>query len=114
MRKRIYNLFYIDPLSTKTGIWDFLIIITIYLFQLQISLTLGFGPEFWDDQIDNKLYIIIYVSLIVIIAIDVIINFHKGYYAFGRGKVIDDPALIIKHYLKIYFVMDLASIYANI
>lgn len=110
---RIYNLFYVDPLSTKTGIWDFLIIVTIYLFQLQISLTLGFGPEFWNDQLDSKAYLIIYITLILIIVVDVVINFHKGYYAFGRGKVIDDPALIIKHYLKIYFVMDTASNYTD-
>ena len=40
------------------------------------------------------------------LVIDIIINFHKGYYAFGRGKVIDDHYLIIKHYLKIYVIYD--------
>jgi hypothetical protein len=47
--------------------------------------------------------------MIVLLVIDIVINFHKGYYAFGRGKVIDDHYLIIKHYLKIYFVMDVVS-----
>lgn len=50
-----------------------------------------------------------YICCLIILALDIIINFHKGYYAFGRGKVIDEPELIIKHYLKIYFAMDLVS-----
>ena len=106
---RVLSLFYVDPLDPKTGAWDLLIILAIYLFQIQISLTLGFGPTFWEDQFTSKFYTIAYITLAVLFIVDVIINFHKGYYAFGRGKVIDDHILIIKHYLKIYFAMDVVG-----
>lgn len=106
---KIYSLFYVDPLDPKTGAWDVFIIFAIYLFQIQISLTLGFGPTFWEDQLNNNFYTATYLLITIIFVIDIIINFHKGYYAFGRGKVIDEPELIIKHYLKIYFAMDIVS-----
>jgi hypothetical protein len=38
---------------------------------------------------------------------DMIINFVKGYYGFGYGKVIDDKILIKKKYIKTYFLPDL-------
>ena len=100
-----------DPLDTKTGLWDLFIIIAIYIFQIQISLLLGFGPNFWYQLLASNTYIVTYVAFVIIFIVDVVINFHKGYYAFGRGKVIDDPELIIKHYLKIYFAMDVICKY---
>lgn len=86
---KVYSLFYVDPLSAKTGFWDLFIIFIIYLFQIQISLLLGFGPGFWHEQLTAKYYITSYVSLVIVLVVDMVINFHKGYYAFGRGKVID-------------------------
>lgn len=88
-KKKWYNLFYVDPTSTKNGIWSFIVIIVIYLFQLQISLTLGFGPKFWSTLYNGDTNEIGYGFLIVVMGIDLIISFHKGYYAFGRGKIID-------------------------
>ena len=38
---------------------------------------------------------------------DMFINFFKGYYAFGYGKVIDDQTLIALKYIKSYFAPDL-------
>lgn len=43
------------------------------------------------------------------LAIDLLINFNKGYYAFGEGRVIDDKYLIMKRYLKSYFTIDIIS-----
>lgn len=106
-QRKWYGIFYLDPMGKKNAAWDLLIIIVIYLFQLQISLTLGFGPEFWSYQFNGYTNEIAYGFLVAMMCIDVVVNFHKGYYAFGRGKVIDDPELIIKHYLKIYFIMDI-------
>lgn len=50
-----------------------------------------------------------YVFLLIILLIDIPINFNKGYYAFGYGKVIDDKTLIMKRYVKSYFIIDMIS-----
>jgi len=52
----LYSLFYVNPLDTKTGLWDVFIILIIYIFLIQISLTLGFGPTFWEEQISSRFY----------------------------------------------------------
>lgn len=108
-RVKIYRLFYVDPLSRFTGLWDLVIIIAIYLFLIQISLTLAFGPHFWYGQMHNKFYTVLYLVLLLLFAVDIALNFNKGFYAFGRGKVIDDPRLIILNYLKLTFFLDLIS-----
>ena len=46
---KIYSMFYINPMSFGIGIWDFILIFVVYVLQVQISLTLGFGPDFWDN-----------------------------------------------------------------
>ena len=38
---------------------------------------------------------------------DMLMNFVKGYYGFGSGKVIDDKILIVRKYIKTYFFPDL-------
>jgi hypothetical protein len=43
---------------------------------------------------------------LIFLAIDSASNFFKGYYAFGRGKVIDDFQKILPHYLKGQFIFD--------
>ena len=48
-----------------------------------------------------------YVALLALLTIDCFVNFHKGYYAFGYGKVVDDKRLIIKRYLRTYFIPDI-------
>lgn len=106
---KIYRLFYVDPLSTFNTLWNIVIIFSIYLFEIQISLTLAFGPDFWNGQLHNKFYTVLYLVLLLIFCIDIGLNFNKGYYAFGRGKVIDDPWLIIKHYIRIHFFLDVLS-----
>ena len=106
----VYSLFYIDPTSARIGIWDFIIIFVAYFIIFQISLTIAFGPTFWDEELKITFaYLLSYSLLLVCLAVDIVINFHKGYYAFGRGKVIDDHDLIVKHYLKIHFPIDISS-----
>ena len=106
----IYTSFYIDPTSTWTGIWDFILIFITYFFQVEISLLLAFGPDFWTKELNsNVAYIIAYSIQIVFLLVDMFICFHKGYYAFGRGRVINDHRQIIKHYLKIHFPIDLVG-----
>lgn len=108
-RSNLFTLFYINPHSKWNGLWNFALICFIYLFEIQISFTLGFGPQFWEEQLRSRAQIIAYIFLLVLLAVDIVLNFHRGYYAFGRGKVIDDPYLIIQHYLKIYFAADIAG-----
>ena len=42
-------LLYMDPKSTKVNVWNFVVIFVVYFLELQISLTLGFGPTFWGN-----------------------------------------------------------------
>lgn len=84
---------------------------TSYFLQFQISLTLAFGPQFWNNEITQYIYFGVYIFLVCLLAIDIFINFHKGYYAFGYGKVIDDHERIIKRYLKFHFGIDLICTY---
>lgn len=58
---------------------------------------------------NNALYFAIYISLLVFFCAEIVVCFHKGYYAFGRGRVIDDHDLIVKHYFKIQFIIDIVS-----
>lgn len=43
------SIFYIDPFAVIVSIWNFIIIFTAYFLAFQISLTLAFGPKFWDN-----------------------------------------------------------------
>lgn len=47
-----------------------------------------------------------YIVLLVLLFLDILVNLNKGYYAFGFGAIIDDRSLIIKKYLRGYFIMD--------
>lgn len=107
---KIYSMFYVDPMSKWTGIWDFVLIFIVYFFQVEISLLLAFGPDFWRAELGGKVgFIIGYVVELLFLCADVVICFHKGYYAFGRGRVVDDHQKIIQHYLKIHFPIDIAG-----
>ena len=41
-----------------------------------------------------------------LLVLDISLNFFKGYYAFGRGRVIDEHSLILRHYLTGQFIVD--------
>lgn len=69
--------------------WNFLFLIVFYGIQLQLSLSIGFGPEFVKDDIVNSVYRGIYIAYFVFLVVDIFFSFFKGYYAFGRGKIID-------------------------
>ena len=42
----------------------------------------------------------------LVLVLDMAINFLKGYYAYGKGKVVEDPIKIAKHYLTTQFPID--------
>lgn len=102
-----YFWLYFNPLSTFVLVWNSVFILIFYIVQLQISLSLAFGPLFFHDELSfGSTYLPIYISLVLYFCIDIGMNFFKGYYAFGRGKVIDDINMIISHYLKTQFYFD--------
>ena len=47
--------------------------------------------------------------IILFLLLDVFLNFHKGYYAFGKGRIIDDQRKIIRNYLIYQFPFDIIS-----
>ena len=49
----------------------------------------------------------LYILLFFLLAIDIILSFFKGYYAYGRGKVVDDKYLVALKYLKTQFPFDI-------
>jgi hypothetical protein len=42
--------------------------------------------------------------------VDILINFFKGYYNFGKGKIIDKPDKIVRNYLRSQFLFDILMI----
>lgn len=40
-------------------------------------------------------------------AVDIFLSFFMGYYAFGKGRVVDDPVKVCLYYLKHQFLIDL-------
>lgn len=42
--------------------------------------------------------------------IDIVLNFFKGYYTFGKGKVVNDARKIVMHYLKSQFPLDVLMV----
>lgn len=100
-------MFYINPLTYKISIWNFIIIFTVYFIDFQISLTLAFGPKFWEKEMHQAVYKSLYIFLLILLSMDILANLNKGYYAFGHGKVISNPMLIFKRYLKSYLIIDL-------
>lgn len=42
--------------------------------------------------------------------LDIILNFFKGYYSFGKGRVIDDYNKILEHYIKKQFPYDIITV----
>lgn len=42
-------------------------------------------------------------------AMDIIVSFFVGYYAFGKGKVVDDPKRIAINYVTKQFIFDIVT-----
>ena len=55
----------------------------------------------------GKGYFYVYLFIAIYLAVDSASNFFKGYYAFGKGKVIDDIQKIVPNYLKGQFIIDM-------
>ena len=110
LREESKSRFFIDPNSKRVMTWNILFMILFYVIQMQISLSLAFGSEFFTEiifgDIENPIFIIIAALLVV----DMVLSFFKGYYAFGRGKVIDDKYLVAKKYMITQFPFDILVI----
>jgi hypothetical protein len=102
---------YIDPHSTPIFIWDALYLVIFYLIQLQISLSLAFGVTFFEEELRlTSFYRPIYFSFLAFMVLDMILSFFKGYYSFGKGRVIEDYQKIMVNYLKTQFPYDLVTV----
>jgi hypothetical protein len=49
----------------------------------------------------------IYLTILALLAVDIFFSFFKGFYAFGKGKVIDDGVQVAMNYLKFQFPFDI-------
>ena len=104
---------YIDPQSKRVFIWNVVFIIVFYLFELHISLSLAFGPRFLRAADVGTIYLPIYIIVLIFLVIDLVLSFFKGYYAFGKGKIVDDGWMVVNNYLRTQFYFDflVVSIY---
>ena len=101
-------IMYISPTSTAVKVWNTLFLVLFYVVQMQISLSLAFGPHFFEDEVKlGGIYLPIYIMLFVLLLLDIFFSLFKGYYAFGKGKVIDDGNMIIRNYMSSQFPFDL-------
>lgn len=74
-------------------------------------MSLAFGPRFFEEELQlTNFYLPVYLSFLAFILIDILINFFKGYYNYGKGKVVDDPKKIVKNYLKNQFPFDILMV----
>ena len=81
---------YVDPMSGILFAWNLLFLLVFYGIQLQLSLAIGFGPDFTNDNIINAQYYRgIYIAYFVFLLLDIVFSFFKGYYALGKGRIID-------------------------
>jgi hypothetical protein len=102
---------YIDPLSGFVMGWDLAFLALFYCLQMQISLSLAFGPGFFEEELGlDSVYLPVYLCMLSLLVVDCLLSFCKGYYAFGKGKVVDDKHLIIRHYLTSQFPLDFLTI----
>lgn len=69
-------------------------------------MSLAFGPRFTRAIDLGTIYLPIYVVILIFLVVDMVLSFFKGYYAFGKGKVIDDGLLVAVNYLKSQFYID--------
>ena len=97
---------YIDPFSPWVLTWNIIFVVVFYFIELQISWELAFGPYFFENQLDIGFYKPAYFTFLTVMILDIVMNLFKGYYAFGKGKVIDDPGKIMRHYLTSQFPID--------
>ena len=74
---------------------------------MQISLSLAFGTDFYRDIVLGDIERPIYILLFLLLVADIVLSFFKGYYVFGRGKVVDDKWMVAKKYLFTQFPFDL-------
>lgn len=104
----MYCWFYIDPLSNFTLLWNLIFLVVFYLVEIQISLSLAFGPTFFDNELNiHSIHRTFYILVVLFLGFDIVLSFFKGYYSFGQGKVIDDWSQIKRNYLRTQFFFDI-------
>lgn len=83
--------------------------VIFYIIELQISLSLAFGPSFFDEELAlHSVNRVFYILAVVYLAVDIIFSFFKGFYSPGRGRVVDDWKEITQNYLRTQFPFDIA------
>ena len=80
--------------------------VAFYVIEMQISLALAFGSEFYKEVVFGDIEKPFYILLFILLVIDIFLSFFKGFYAFGRGKVVDDKYQVAKKYLISQFPFD--------
>lgn len=75
-----------------------------------MGFVLAFGAQFWIDLKDYHYTVALYVLILSVFILDIAINFHKGYYKLGEGRIIIDRRSIIRNYLKKYFWIDITTL----
>jgi hypothetical protein len=102
---------YVDPSSAVVLGWNLFFLAGFYLLQLQIPITLACGVAFFQNEVSpGSVYRPVYLALWVLMLLDILFNCFKGYHAFGKGKVVDDQLLILRHYLTSQFPLDLLTL----
>ncbi len=102
---------YINPHSKRILIWNLLYLTVFYLVELQISLSLAFGPHFFEEELQlSSIYLPVYLTFLVFMVVDMILSFFKGYYAFGKGKVVDEHGKIVRNNLRNQFPFDIVVV----
>ena len=99
---------YIDPLSRPILAWNIFFLLVFYMLQLQLQLSITFGPRFFEDEVQlGNGYRFIYLTMLACLLLDIFLSFFKGYNAFGKGKTITNGAMIVRNYLSSQFPFDL-------
>ena len=100
---------YTSPSAPGSLLWELLVIFAIYVYLVEIGFVIGFGSSFWLSVISSSNTIILYLIILMILVLDIVISFHRGFYKVGQGRVVCDKRQIQLNYLKGYFAIDIIS-----
>jgi hypothetical protein len=71
----------------------------------------AFGPQFFENELQfTSSYRPVYIFFLSFLVLDILVSFFVGYYAFGKGKVVEDPKKIAIKYLTKQFILDIFTV----
>lgn len=50
------------------------------------------------------------MAIVAFLAADVLLSLLRGYYAYGKGRIVEDPRSIVLHYLRGQLGLDVVSL----